>query len=252
MKKEAIEVKKEMERLVRAEEQARLRLGEIEEAFRENHLTLENARAEIETLRGELAVSNSTRTSGPPLSQTFHIQDTEGARASSVDRTTSREVTASNEKRELEEEIAELKEKLTASSERRTELEQQLEGGDRDSITALRQELEERSAEIDALRKKTNREAAVTVEPARPVPLSPSSRHDLNSARDEIKGLKSVANSLSVSFSLTVMAFRHIIQELQKENQAVKQQSKLMESENQLLLNETEQLRQVCCTRFAD
>lgn len=60
MKKEAAAAKKEMETLVRAEEQTRQRLGEIEEAFRENHLTLENARAEIETLRGELAVSNST------------------------------------------------------------------------------------------------------------------------------------------------------------------------------------------------
>ena len=60
MKKEAVEAKKEMERLTRAEEQTRLRLVEIEEAFRENHLTLENARAEIETLRGELAVSITT------------------------------------------------------------------------------------------------------------------------------------------------------------------------------------------------
>ena len=60
MKKEAGEVKKEMEKLIRAEEQTRQRHGEIEEAFRENHLTLENARAEIETLRGELAVSDST------------------------------------------------------------------------------------------------------------------------------------------------------------------------------------------------
>lgn len=59
-KKEAAEAKKEMERLIRAEEQTRQRLGEIEEAFRENHLTLENARAEIETLRGELAVSKLT------------------------------------------------------------------------------------------------------------------------------------------------------------------------------------------------
>ena len=154
-------------------------------------------------------------------------------------------MTASNEKRKFEEEIAELRERLADSFKHQTELEQQLGGGNQDTITALRQELEERSAEIDALRKRTNREATVTVEPAKPVPLSPPSKHDLNSARDEIKGLKSVANSLSVSFSLTVMAFRHIIQELQKENQAVKQQAKLMESENQLLMNETEQLRQV-------
>ena len=60
MKQEAAEAQKEMERLIQAEEQTRQRLGEIEEAFRENHLTLENARAEIETLRGELAVSSST------------------------------------------------------------------------------------------------------------------------------------------------------------------------------------------------
>lgn len=59
MKNEVVEVKKEMEKLIRAEEQTRMRLGEVEEAFRENQLTLENARAEIETLRGELAVSRS-------------------------------------------------------------------------------------------------------------------------------------------------------------------------------------------------
>jgi len=160
-------------------------------------------------------------------------------------------VTASNERRKLEEEIAELKERLVDSSKRQTELEQQLESGDQDIIAGLRQELEERSAEIDALRKKTNREATVTVEPARSTPLSPSSKHDSSSARDEIKGLKSVANSLSISFSLIVATFRHIIQELQKENQTVKQQAKLMESENQLLMHETEQLRQVSCSCLA-
>lgn len=152
---------------------------------------------------------------------------------------------ASNEKRKLEEEIAELKERLAVSSKLQIELEQQLEGEDQNTITALRRELEERSAEIDTLRKKSNREASVTVEPPRSTPLSPSSKYDLNAARDEIKGLKSVANSLSDTFSLIVAAFRHIIQELQKENQTVKQRAKLMESENQLLMHETEQLRQV-------
>lgn len=159
-------------------------------------------------------------------------------------------MTASNEKRKLEEEIAGLRERLADGSKRQAELEQQLGRGDQVTIAALRQELEERSAEIDALRKRTNREATVTVESAKPTPLSPPSKHDLNSAREEIKGLKSVANSLSVSSSLTVVAFRHIIQELQKENQTVKQQAKIVESENQLLMNETEQLRQVCYTRL--
>ena len=183
------------------------------------------------------------------LPRLFSIQDTEDAR---VDRTASREVTTSNEKRKLEEEITELKEKLAESSIPQTELGRQPEGGYQDTIAALRQELEERSAEIDALKKKSNRETTVTVESARPAPQSPSSKYDLNSARDEIKGLKSVANRLSVNFSLTVVAFRHIIQELQKENQTAKQQAKLVESENQLLMNETEQLRQVCCIYFTD
>jgi hypothetical protein len=38
---------------------------------------------------------------------------------------------------------------------------------------------------------------------------------------------------------------RHIIQELQKENANAGHQNKLLESENKLLLSETEQLRQV-------
>lgn len=252
MKKEATETKKEMERLIRAEEQTRQRLGEIEEAFRENQLTLENARAEIETLRGELAVSRPTLFIPFVVILGIQIQDTEDIRVGSVGQTASREVTASNEKRKLEEVIAELKENLAVSSNRQVELEQQLEGKDKDTIAALRRELEERSAEVDTLRKKNNRETTVTVEPSRSTPLSPSSKHDLSTARDEIKGLKSVANTLSVSFSLIVAAFRHIIQELQKENQTVKQQAKLMESENQLLMHETEQLRQVRCICLVD
>ena len=38
---------------------------------------------------------------------------------------------------------------------------------------------------------------------------------------------------------------RHIIQELQKENANASHQNKLLESENKLLLSETEQLREV-------
>lgn len=57
LKENAGDYKKEIERLVRSEDQAKLRLSESEEAFRENAVTLENARAEIEVLRSELAVS---------------------------------------------------------------------------------------------------------------------------------------------------------------------------------------------------
>ncbi|KAJ7444107.1 hypothetical protein B0H11DRAFT_2250256 [Mycena galericulata] len=51
-------------------------------------------------------------------------------------------------------------------------------------------------------------------------------KRDLSVTREEIKGLK------------------HIVQELQKESLAAAQRTKLMESKNQLLLSEAEQLRQ--------
>ncbi len=57
VKKELAEGRQELERVRKAEEKARLRVEELEEAFRENTVALENARAEIETLRNEIAVS---------------------------------------------------------------------------------------------------------------------------------------------------------------------------------------------------
>lgn len=48
---------KEVERVLKLEESARGRVAEIEEALRENTVALENARAEIEGLRAEIAVS---------------------------------------------------------------------------------------------------------------------------------------------------------------------------------------------------
>lgn len=57
LRKELSEVKKDAERLAKGEDAARLKVAEVEEAFRENDLALENARADIESLRAELAVS---------------------------------------------------------------------------------------------------------------------------------------------------------------------------------------------------
>lgn len=56
IRKELAEGRQEAERLRKAEEKARVRVEEVEEAFRENAVTLENARADIETLRAEIAV----------------------------------------------------------------------------------------------------------------------------------------------------------------------------------------------------
>ena len=44
---------------------------------------------------------------------------------------------------------------------------------------------------------------------------------------------------------IMTIPLRHIIQELQKENANAAHQNKLLESENKLLLSETEQLRKV-------
>lgn len=57
MRKEVAEGKQEIERVLRDEQKARLRVEELEEALRENTVALENARAEIEGLRNEIAVS---------------------------------------------------------------------------------------------------------------------------------------------------------------------------------------------------
>jgi CAP-Gly domain-containing linker protein 1 len=59
MKKEMIEGRKELERILKLEDNARTRVQEIEEALRESTMALENARAEVEGMRVELGVSAS-------------------------------------------------------------------------------------------------------------------------------------------------------------------------------------------------
>lgn len=69
---------------------------------------------------------------------------------------------------------------------REAELSQQ-----RESADSLQHLLEERTAELDSLRKKINREQSVhgTSDSSKPISASPS-KQDLVAARDEIKGLK--------------------------------------------------------------
>lgn len=57
MKKELSEGRKEVDRMTTSELTARNRVEEIEEALRESTVALENARAEVEALRAEIAVS---------------------------------------------------------------------------------------------------------------------------------------------------------------------------------------------------
>ena len=56
LRKDLEEARKEVEGVTKAENAARVKIAEVEEAFRENDAALENARAEIEGLRTELSV----------------------------------------------------------------------------------------------------------------------------------------------------------------------------------------------------
>ena len=120
---------------------------------------------------------------------------------------------------------------------------------ERAMVEELRSLVNERSAELDIVRKKLNREGSINGHEVK-IPQSPSSKHDLAVARDEITGLKYVLPTCfrAVLRSLTYRR-RHIVQELQKENTAANQRCKVLEAENRLLLSETEQLREVLkCT----
>ncbi|KAH9935437.1 uncharacterized protein B0H18DRAFT_975714 [Fomitopsis serialis] len=232
MRKELAESKKQVDQVAKSEGAARQRVEEMEEALRENTVALENARAEIEGLRNEIA-------------------DLEGLTASnSSDKVAEIAQRSSQERARLNEEIASLRQKLT-------DLQSQHQQPDGDTgelyeqnralkstidllqsecdkreaeLVALRQALadlevlvEERTTELESVRKKVSRDTAVNGGDSGKV--TPS-KHDLTNAREEITGLK------------------HIVQELQKENSAAAQRNKVLESENKLLLTETEQLRQ--------
>ncbi|KAF5385794.1 hypothetical protein D9615_002454 [Tricholomella constricta] len=231
MRKELSDGRKEVERVLKSEANARGRVEEIEEALRESTVALENARAEVEGLRAELAnldglVANST---GGDLS--YRV-------AEAAQR-------AANDKVRYMEEITKLQDSLeqyrareqmavSAGSEisevrRENTLLQEKLCDQTVKLDALSQSLDETSKELETLRKKNNRDATINnglQDALRPIPASPSSKYDLSAAREEITGLK------------------HIVQELQKENLASAQRIKILESENQLLSSEANQLRQ--------
>ncbi|KAK0184447.1 hypothetical protein F5146DRAFT_1006451 [Armillaria mellea] len=158
MRRELGEGRREAERARTSEEEERGRRGEVEEALRESMTALEEARAELEGLRSELAQLNGL-----------------------------------DGKEELARKNADL---------------QQIAEEQVAQLDKLHQRLDDQSLELEALRKKVNREAVVT-----------SSKSEMKSAQEEIKGLK------------------HIVRELQAE-------ASRLESENKMLIGEMEELRQ--------
>ena len=61
MRLEVAEGRKEIERIMKAEEHAKMKVEEVSEALRESTVALENARADVENLTAEVAVSTLLR-----------------------------------------------------------------------------------------------------------------------------------------------------------------------------------------------
>ncbi|KAL0956076.1 hypothetical protein HGRIS_002245 [Hohenbuehelia grisea] len=222
MRREVAEGRKEVGRLAGLEAGARQRVEEVEEDLRELTVALEDARAEVETLR-ELKNIHDADDVGVAPSKTLADAEAEiarlkdlldevrldeqDARAQLALKTNGRAAT-----HDLEEKIAEL---------------QHLVDSQARDLAQLRTTLDERAAELENAKKRLNREAPINGSLDSPVAKSPSSKYDSSYAmREEITGLK------------------HIVQELQKENSAAAQRARTLEAENKLLLSEVDQLRQ--------
>ncbi|KAF8554711.1 hypothetical protein OG21DRAFT_1496815, partial [Imleria badia] len=208
MRNELTEGRKAAEQVAKAEALAKGRIEEVEEALRESTLALENARAEIEILRTDAA----TAVMG---ADDVSFKVTEVSRQAAMERA------------RLMDEIRDLKDELSQSAlqpdVKKTNTEdtrwRSMFEHEQAEVQSLRMALDERSAELDSLRKKLNREMPMNG-------LLEHSRSPSKHESDEIKGLK------------------HIVQELQKETLTITQRNKLLEAENRLLISETDQLRQ--------
>jgi CAP-Gly domain-containing linker protein 1 len=195
MKKELNAGRKEVEQMLKSEAAARGRVEENEEALRESTLALENARAEIEVLRTEIAVSNNSLYSMfanlMVYQQNLDSLAASGSAGNIPQKLTDSVSRATSERFRLAQEIVELTQALEESR-----------ASQQDLITErleLRQALDERSSDLDALKKRMNREVPINSGLQEPVrdsrsssPQSPSSKYDLAAARDEITGLKFV------------------------------------------------------------
>ncbi|KAF9231494.1 hypothetical protein BU15DRAFT_90898 [Melanogaster broomeanus] len=213
MRNELGEGRKAVEQVAKAEALAKSRIEEVEEALRESTLALENARAEIEVLRTDVAAADL---------------DVNGASDMSL-KLADMSRHAALERAQLMEEIQDLREELEHS---RSASHLNLEAtraedtdwysrfkSEHEEVLSLRKAVEERSAEVETLSKRLDQEMPIN---GAPEPSKSPSNHE----------------------STEIMGLKHIVQELQKETLAVSQRNQVLESENKLLMSETDQLRQ--------
>ncbi|KAF8891644.1 hypothetical protein BD779DRAFT_1661531 [Infundibulicybe gibba] len=223
-RREVLEGRKEVERMLKSETTARNRVDELDEALRESTLALENARAEVEVLRLEITnldglVANTNGVESP-------------ARVAETSQSPSADITAlTSQIQKLRAQIDELRDHERIANEQWQSSEEHL-AELRGQHALLQQSNDEKDLKLATLTQ-TLENNPQNLSPATPVrsgfdlPKVPHNhpQHPILLAR-KITGLK------------------HIVQELQKENFATAQKNKLLESENQLLLSEADQLRQ--------
>ncbi|KAG9316529.1 hypothetical protein JVU11DRAFT_2579 [Chiua virens] len=207
MRNELNEGQKAAEQVAKAEALAKSRIEEVEEALRESTLALENARAEIEILRTDAATAEIGAND-----VSLKVSDT--TRQAAVERTR-----LMDEIRGLRDELERSRSMQRDTKTSDTEDARSMFEHEQADVRSLRIALDERSAEVDTLRRKLNRELPMSG-------LSDQIKSPSKYESEENKGLK------------------HIVQELQKETLTLSQRNKLLETENRLLMSETDQLRQ--------
>ncbi|KAG1828950.1 hypothetical protein EV424DRAFT_1383290 [Suillus variegatus] len=207
MRSELNEGRKTVEQVLKAEALAKGRVEEVEEALRESTLALENAQAEIENLRSDVAVAR-LEIDGIPDSQKLKA----------------------DERTRLIEEIQELRDELdqlrasaaSASSTADDDTNWQAKHEQvQKEVLVLHKSLEERALELDTMKKRLNRD--IPVNGIQEPPRTPTSSKQES------------AELMEFSFSRSYI-IRHIVQDLQQETSA--------SPENRLLMSETDQLRQ--------
>lgn len=237
LKKEFADTKKEMEKMGKGEARANTRIAEIEEALRESGVALENAQAELETVRAEISDLDGLLGDGSGGDIHSRVNEVMQKAASEKSRLTA-EVqslqTALEEARKSsatassssDGEVTELQTKNIELVKQIAE-HQALVAEERRASDELQHLLEEKANELESVKKKMNRGHAVNgslQEPKANAPATPNK--ELNVAREEIKGLK------------------HIVQEMQMESSAAQHKEEILRSENNLLQDELKQLRE--------
>jgi hypothetical protein len=105
-------------------------------------------------------------------------------------------------------------------------------------MSDLARQVDQRTTELEATRASPSRDS--------PSSKYPNGRDE--NLRDQVTGLKWV-NILHTFFAIifgdSTCHFRHVVQELTKENAVLSSSNKVLDSDNKMLLNETAELREV-------